>query len=111
MSSSPATSPPARNRPAPRPTAFAAFSKRSSRRIARPGEDAAAAQRGETLQRVIELKAQAKTNIQSAQSYLDATDSSLSSVSKLLTDVKSAALAAASDTASDESRQAAAEQV
>src|SRR6185503_898405 len=64
----------------------------TGRRIARPGEDASAAQRGETLQRVIELKTQAKTNIQSAQSYLDATDSSLSNVSKLLTDVKSAAI-------------------
>src|SRR6266481_8722445 len=83
----------------------------TGRRIARPGEDPAAAQRGQTLQRVLELKAQAKTNIQSAQSYLNATDTSLSSVSKILTDVKSAALAAASDTASDESRQAAAEQV
>lgn len=83
----------------------------TGRRIATPGEDPSAAQRGETLQRVIELKTQAKTNVQSAQSYLDATDTSLSSVSKLLTDVKSAALAASSDTASDASRQAAAQQV
>src|SRR6476469_9941585 len=70
----------------------------TGRRISTPGEDPSAAQRGETLQRVIELKAQAKTNVQSAQSYLDATDTSLSSVSKTLTDVKSAALAASSDT-------------
>jgi len=83
----------------------------TGRRIAVPGDDPSAAIRGETLQRVIELKTQAKTNVQSAQSYLDATDTSLSNVSKTLTDIKSAAIAAASDTASDESRQAAAEQV
>jgi flagellar hook-associated protein 3 FlgL len=49
--------------------------------------------------------------VQAAQSYLDATDTSLSSVAKLLTDIKSAALAANSDTATDATRAAAAQQV
>lgn len=80
-------------------------------RIAAPGEDPAAAQRGQTIQRLLELKAQAKTNAQVAQSYLDATDTSLSSVARLLTDVRSAAAAANGDTATDQSRQAAADQV
>src|SRR5262249_26962989 len=83
----------------------------TGRRIATPGEDPMAANRAETLQGLIELKTQAATNIQAAQSYLDATDTSLSNVSKLLTDVRAAAVAANSDTATDAMRQAAVEQV
>src|SRR5436190_6857368 len=83
----------------------------TGRRITLPGEDPAAAQRAQTIQRLIELKTQAKTNSQVAQSYLDATDTSLSNVGNLLTTVRSTALAAATDTASDNSRQAALEQV
>ena len=49
----------------------------TGRRISRPGEDPSAAQRGQTLQRLLELKAQAQTNAQTAQSYLDATDTAL----------------------------------
>src|SRR5262249_21199646 len=80
-------------------------------RISVPGEDPSAAQRAQVLQKLLELKAQAKTNSQVAQSYLDATDTSLSNVSKLLTDVKSAALSAASDTSTDATRQATLQQV
>src|SRR5262245_24509124 len=80
-------------------------------KIAVPGEDPTIAERAQTLQRILELKSQAKTNVQAAQSYLDATDTALSSVSKLLTDVRAAAVQAASDTSSDSMRQAAAQQV
>src|SRR5262249_6227036 len=80
-------------------------------RIALPAEDPAAAQRAQSIQRLLELKTQAKTNSQVAQSYLDATDTALSNVANLITNVRSAALAAASDTASDNSREAAAQQV
>src|SRR5207237_8741043 len=73
-------------------------------RINTPGEDPGTAQRAETLQRLLELKGQAKTNVQTAQSYLNATDTALSNVASLLTDVRSAAAAAASDTSSDASR-------
>ncbi|HEY2415664.1 MAG TPA: flagellar hook-associated protein FlgL [Pirellulaceae bacterium] len=83
----------------------------TGQRISLPGEDPAAASRAETIQSLLELKAQAQTNSQVAQSYLDATDTALSNVSTLITNVRSAALAAASDTASDASRQAAAQQV
>jgi flagellar hook-associated protein 3 FlgL len=83
----------------------------SGLRITVPGEDPSAALRGQTLQRLLELKAQAKTNAQTAQSYLDASDTALSNVAKLLTDVRGEALGAANDTATDAIRQAAADQV
>src|SRR5262245_6952233 len=83
----------------------------TGRRIERPGEDAAAAQRGQIVQRLLELKAQAQINSQTAQSYLDATDTALANVASLLNDVRGAALTAASDTASDAMRQAAVAQV
>ena len=60
----------------------------TGKRIATPGEDPSAAQRGQAIQRLLGLKSQAQTNVQIAQSYLDATDTSLSNVSKLLTDVR-----------------------
>src|SRR5262245_29182192 len=80
-------------------------------KISTPGEDPAIADRAITLQRLIELKNQTKTNIQASQSYLDASDTALSNVSKLLNDVRSAVVAANSDTSTDAMRQAAAEQV
>jgi len=83
----------------------------TGRRIALPGEDPAAALRAQTIQRLIEMKAQSKTNSQVAQSYLDATDTALSNVANLITSVRSAALAAATDTAPDNARRAAADQV
>jgi flagellar hook-associated protein 3 FlgL len=83
----------------------------TGRRIALPGEDPSAAQRGQTITQLLAFKSQAQTNIQVAQSYLDATDTSLSSVASLLTDVRSAAVAANSDTSTDLSRQAAKQQV
>jgi flagellar hook-associated protein 3 FlgL len=83
----------------------------TGRRISRPSEDAPAAQRGQTLQRLLELKAQAKTNAQTTQSYLDATDTALSNVAKLLSDVRGLAVEANSDTSTDANRQAIAEEV
>src|SRR5262245_12586425 len=83
----------------------------TGRRIDRPGEDAAAAQRGQILQRLLELKAQAKTNAQTAQSYLDATDAALANVAGLLNNVRSEALAANSDTSSEAMRRAAVETI
>src|SRR3989440_2322031 len=83
----------------------------TGRRIALPGEDPSAAQRGQAIKQLLALKGQAQTNIQAAQSYLDATDTSLSNVASLLTDVRSAAATANSDTSTDLSRQAARQQV
>src|SRR5262245_24761137 len=83
----------------------------TGRRIETPGEDPTAAQRGLAAQRLLTLKTQAQTNAQTAQSYLNATDASLANVAKLITDVRSAAAAANSDTATDQDRQAAKDQV
>jgi flagellar hook-associated protein 3 FlgL len=83
----------------------------TGRRIAVPSEDVAAAVRGQTLQRLLELKAQAQTNVQASQSYLDATDAALSGVTKLISDIRAVALEAANDTSDDHMRQVAAEQV
>jgi len=83
----------------------------TGRRIAVPSEDAPAAQRGQTLQRLLELKAQAKINTQTTQSYLDATDTALSNVAKLLSDVRGLAVEANSDTTTDAARQVAADEV
>src|SRR5688572_24661155 len=73
----------------------------TGRRIATPSQDAPAADRGQTLQRLLELKAQAQTNLQASQSYLDATDTSLANVTTLLTEVRGLAVEAASDTSTD----------
>lgn len=82
----------------------------SGRRISRPGEDAAAAQKGQTLQRLLEQKSQAQTNAQTAQSYLDASDTALANVSDLLNNVRGLAVEAANDASTDATRQAAAQQ-
>lgn len=83
----------------------------TGQRITAPGEDPSAAQRGQTLQRLLEIKAQAKISAQSAQSYLDATDQALANVAKLVSDVRGEALTAASDTSTPQNRAAAAQQV
>lgn len=83
----------------------------TGQRIENPSQDPAAAQRGQTLQRLLELKAQAQTNVKASQSYLDASDNALAGISTLLSDVRAAALEAASDTSSPQQRQAAADQV
>ncbi|HZN32834.1 MAG TPA: hypothetical protein VFB80_03415, partial [Pirellulaceae bacterium] len=80
-------------------------------RISNPSEDAPAAQRGQTLQRMLELKAQARINLQTSQSYLDASDNTLGNVAATLNDVRATALEAVSDTSTDAMRQTAAEQV
>lgn len=83
----------------------------TGRRIEQPGDDPASAIRAMSLQRLLELKAQAQTNVQSARSYLDAADTALAQVSQIVTDVRGTALAALSDTSSPAERQAAAAQV
>src|ERR1044072_3949919 len=67
----------------------------TGKKIAAPGDDPSAAHRREQLQPILELKAQAKTNPQAAQSYLDATDSALSNVTTLISSVRAAAVGAA----------------
>lgn len=81
------------------------------RRILTPSEDAPAAQRGQTLQLLLELKAQAQTNAKTSQSYLDATDTSLANVATLLSNIRGSAVEAASDTSTTTTRQAAAAEI
>ena len=83
----------------------------SGRRLTVASDDAPAATRGMAIQRLLEFKAQAKVNLQTSQSYLDATDTAVAGVAKLLTDVRATALGAIGATADDATRQAAATEV
>src|SRR5687767_13579557 len=79
----------------------------TGRRVLVPSDDAPAATRGMTLQRLLELKAQTKVNITTTQSYVAASDSALGSLSDLLNDVKEAVLTAADSTTGADGREAA----
>ncbi len=76
----------------------------TGRRLATPSEDPSAAHRGQTIQMLLELKAQAQQNLHTGQSYLDATDTALSTVTSLLSDVRAQALEASSDTSTATTR-------
>lgn len=80
-------------------------------RISAPSEDAPAASRAQTLQRLLELQAQAQVNRQTSQSYLDASDSAIANVSKLLSDIRATALGVNNTISSDSERAAAAQEV
>lgn len=64
----------------------------TGRKLLAPSDDAFAAHRGMTLQRLLELKAQAKVNLGTTQSYLEASDNALVSVSQLLNEAKATAI-------------------
>lgn len=83
----------------------------TGRRIAVSSEDAPAALRGQQLQQLLELKAQARVNLDTSQSYLDATDSAIAGVNNVLNQIRSTALGVATTTSSDTSRAAAAAEV
>jgi flagellar hook-associated protein 3 FlgL len=80
-------------------------------RISAPSEDAPAAGRAQTLQRLLELKAQAQVNRQTGQSYLDASDTAINGVSKLLSDIRAEALGVSDTVSSDSQRAAVADEV
>ncbi|MGA2059302.1 MAG: flagellar hook-associated protein FlgL [Thermoguttaceae bacterium] len=63
------------------------------------------------LQSLLQRKAQVQSNIDTNQSYLSTTDSALSSVSDLLTQVRATAVGVVGSTATDAQRSAAAQQV
>lgn len=83
----------------------------TGRRLTVASDDSAAATRGIGIQRLLELKTQAKVNLQTSQSYLDATDTAVSGVSDLLLQVRATALGAIGTTATDTDRRTAAESV
>lgn len=83
----------------------------TGRQFELPSESPVAAIRVIGLQRLLEQKTQAKSNLATNQSYLNATDAALSQVSGLMADVRSGALAVVGATASDTQRQAVAGEV
>ncbi len=83
----------------------------TGRRLTVASDDAAAATRGMAIQRLLELKSQAKVNLNMSQSYLDATDTAISGVSDLLLQVRATAMGAIGTPATDADRQVAAEAV
>jgi flagellin-like hook-associated protein FlgL len=83
----------------------------TGRRVIAPSDDAPAAIRGMGLQRLLEQKAQSKTNIGTSQSYLSATDVSISTLSNLINNVRGTALSVVDSTASDVERKAASTEI
>lgn len=79
----------------------------TGRRIGVPSEDAPAAQRAISLQRLLEQKAQARINLSTSQSYLSATDTAVQGVTNTLNSVRSTVLGVTDTVSSDEQRQAA----
>ena len=83
----------------------------TGRRVITPSEDAPAATRGMTLQRLLEQKSQVRINLETSRSYLAATENALGSTSTILAEVRGEALAVADSTRSDSDRRAAAQTV
>ncbi|MDX1947981.1 MAG: flagellin [Pirellulaceae bacterium] len=83
----------------------------TGRRLAAPSDDAPAALRAQSLQRLLELKAQAQTNLRASQSYLDATDTAVADVATTLSSIRATALGVSDSSSSDAAREAAATEV
>src|SRR5262245_35182651 len=71
-------------------------------RCSTPSQDASAAIRSVTLQRWLEQKQQAKTNLAANNSFVSATDTALTGATDLLNHVKTVALSAIDSTNSPE---------
>lgn len=78
----------------------------SGRRLLAPSDDPTSAVRSQALQSLLERKTQVKTNLETTQSYLAASDSALSSVSGLLASAHGSALGVVDTISSDEQRNA-----
>ncbi len=78
----------------------------TGRRISIPSEDAPAALRAMSLQRLLERKDQVQTNLITNQSYLSATDSALMQVSNSMAEARGMALSVVGTTSSDTQRDA-----
>ena len=83
----------------------------TGRQVIVPSDNPQAASRATDLQRLLDQKAQVKTNLQTNQSYLSATDTALASVSDLLNEARGAAVSASGTTITDSQRAAAAQQI
>ncbi len=83
----------------------------TGQRLTLPSDDPAAAAQAVNLNRLIQQKTQIKTNLDTNQSYLSATDSALGNVSNLLANARSTALSVAGTIADSSQRQTAAQVV
>ena len=79
----------------------------TGQRFTLPSEDAPAARRAMTLQRLLERKTQIRSNIETGQSFLKSTDVALNNVAGLLGDIRGVALGVSGTTSTDSERQAA----
>jgi flagellar hook-associated protein 3 FlgL len=75
-------------------------------RLQLPSDDTLSASRAMTLQRMLETKKQLQTNLSTTKSFLAASDTALSTVGSLLSDVRGSAITATNSTTSDLQRQA-----
>lgn len=78
----------------------------TGRRITKPSEDPAAAIKALSAQRQLEFKAQVDVNLQSADTILGATESTLAQAQTILNEMRGLAVSAAGTTISDEEREA-----
>ncbi|MGQ9820229.1 MAG: flagellin N-terminal helical domain-containing protein [Thermogutta sp.] len=76
-----------------------------------PSEKPIASLRVISLQRLLEQKAQVKTNLATSQSFLDASDAALSRVSQIVAEARGTALGVLGTTSTQEQRAAAAQQI
>jgi flagellar hook-associated protein 3 len=83
----------------------------TGRRLQLPSDDAPAALRAINLQRLLDRKSQIKTNLESSKSYLSAAETSIGSVSQLLSNVRGEALSVAGTLADDDARRTVIQQV
>lgn len=83
----------------------------TGQRISTPSEDAPAALRAISLQRLLEQKAQVKTNLATNQTFLGATDVALNRIAALLNDARGSAQAVSTTVATDDQRESAATEV
>jgi flagellar hook-associated protein 3 len=78
----------------------------TGRRINTPSEDAPAALRAISIQRLLERKDQVQKNIAANQLYLTSTDSALGSAADLISQIRASALSVVGTTSTDTERQA-----
>ena len=83
----------------------------TGRRIFAPSDDAPAAQRAIVLQRLIEQKAQVEANRSASQSFLTASETALSEIGTLISDIRAEIVGVSGSTISDVEREAAIAQV
>ena len=74
-------------------------------RITSPSQDAPAAARAITLQRVLEQKDQARSNLANTQSYIAAADNALNGAADLISNIHASSLAAVDFSTTDSERQ------